>query len=186
MKLLFAELFIKTIWMNEKQYKFKTIWFHQVEDTHALNSLKITFKEGNRDPDIHCQHYVCWWLGDVRIHDISRHDIDLIYLENGRAWEVLTHWGWLMHICLSNLTIIGSDKGLSLGRHQAIIWTNAGILSIGPLGTNFSEISIKIYTFSFKVMYFKLSAKWQPFCLSLTMLKCLLCIHHERRTCPSS
>ena len=28
-------------------------------------------------------------------------------------------------------------------RHQAIIWTNAGLLSIGALGTNFSEILIK-------------------------------------------
>ena len=31
------------------------------------------------------------------------------------------------------------------GRRQAIIWSNAGILSIGPLGTNFSEIVIKIH-----------------------------------------
>ena len=28
-----------------------------------------------------------------------------------------------------------------------IIWTNAGILLIGPLGTNFSEILIEIYIF---------------------------------------
>ena len=34
-----------------------------------------------------------------------------------------------------NLTIIGSDNGLSPGRRQAITWTNAGILLIGPLGT---------------------------------------------------
>ena len=31
----------------------------------------------------------------------------------------LTHWGWVTHICISNLTIIGSDNGLSLGRRQA-------------------------------------------------------------------
>ena len=30
------------------------------------------------------------------------------------------------------------------GRRQAIIWTNAGILSIESLGTNFSEILIEI------------------------------------------
>ena len=30
------------------------------------------------------------------------------------------------------ITIIGSDNGLWSGRHQAIIWTNAGILLIGP------------------------------------------------------
>ena len=35
---------------------------------------------------------------------------------------------------------IGSDNGLSPGRRQAIIWTNAGILLIEPLWTNFSEI----------------------------------------------
>ena len=43
-------------------------------------------------------------------------------------------------------------------------WTNADLLSNGPLRTNFSENWIKILTFSFKKMNFKmLSAKWQPF-----------------------
>ena len=46
----------------------------------------------------------------------------------------------MTHICIGNLTSIGSDNGLSPGRRQAIIWTNAGILLIGLLGTNFSEI----------------------------------------------
>ena len=59
----------------------------------------------------------------------------------------LNHWGRVTHICVGNLTIIGSDNGLSPGRRQAIIWINAGILLIGPLGTNFSEILIKIITF---------------------------------------
>ena len=59
----------------------------------------------------------------------------------------LTHWGRMTHICVSKLNIIGSDNGLSLGRCQAIIWTNAGILLIGPIGTNFSEILSEIHTF---------------------------------------
>ena len=76
-----------------------------------------------------------------------------------------------MHICISKLTIIGPDNGLSPGRHQAIKGTSAGILLIRPLGTNFSEILIGIQTFSFKKMYLKmLSAKWQPFCLGLNVL----------------
>ena len=83
----------------------------------------------------------------------------------------LTHWGQVMHICVSKLTIIGPENGLSPGRHQAIIGTNAGILLIRPLGTNFSEILIGIQTFSFKKMYLKmLSAKWRPFCLGLNVL----------------
>ena len=48
--------------------------------------------------------------------------------------------------------IIGSDNGLSPGRPQAIIWTNASILLIEPLGANFSEILIEVLTFSFKKM----------------------------------
>ena len=43
------------------------------------------------------------------------------------------------HICISKITIIGSDDGLSPGQCQAIIQTNAGILFIHTLGTNFSE-----------------------------------------------
>ena len=35
----------------------------------------------------------------------------------------------MTHICVSDLTSIGSDDGLSPGQRQAIIWTNAGILS---------------------------------------------------------
>ena len=85
---------------------------------------------------------------------------------------LLTHWGRVTHICVGKLTIIGSDNGLSPGRRQAIIWTNDGILLIGPLGTNFNEISIGIQTFSFKKMHFKMSsAKWRPFCLGLNVLK---------------
>ena len=60
---------------------------------------------------------------------------------------------------------IGSDNCLSPGRRQAITYTNAEISLIGPLGTNFSEIGIKIQNFSSMKMHLKmLSGKWQPFC----------------------
>ena len=59
----------------------------------------------------------------------------------------LTHWGRVTHICVDNLTVIGSDNGLSPGRRQTIIWANAGILLIRTLGTNFSEILSEIRAF---------------------------------------
>ena len=37
-----------------------------------------------------------------------------------------------MHVCVSNLSITGSDIGLLPGRRQAIIWTSAGISLIEP------------------------------------------------------
>ena len=79
----------------------------------------------------------------------------------------------MTHICVSKLTIIGSDNGLSPGRRQAIVWTNAEILLIRPLGTNLSEILFEILTFSLKKMRLKVSsAKWRPFCLGLNVLSC--------------
>ena len=77
----------------------------------------------------------------------------------------------MTHICVSKLTIIGSDNGLSPDRRQTIIWTNAGLLLIVILGTNFSEILIEILTFSFAKMRLKeSSAKWRPFSLGLNVL----------------
>ena len=51
-----------------------------------------------------------------------------------------------MHRC------IGTGKELSSIRHQDITWNIADSLSIASLGTNFSEILIRIQSFSFKNM----------------------------------
>ena len=125
--------------------------------------------------------------------------------ERGPRWHMLqwigsslvTHWGQVTHICVSKLTTtIGSDNGVSPGRRQAVIWTNDGILLIGHLGTNFSEILIGIHISmvscqkgptrhayawqigpfwqdTFDVFIKKciktLSAKWRPFCPGLNV-----------------
>ena len=95
----------------------------------------------------------------------------LFCYEFGLLGTYLTHWGRVTHICVGELTIIVSDNGLLPGRRQAIIWINDGILLIGPYGTNFSEILIKILVFSFTKMSLKVpSAKWRPFCLGLNVL----------------
>ena len=100
--------------------------------------------------------------------------------------SVLTQCGRVTHVCVGKLAIIGSDNGLSPGRRQAIIWTNAGILLIELLGTNFSEILVRIQAFSFKKMHLKMSsAKWRPFCLSLKVLTqcCLMTPNHYPDQC---
>ena len=78
---------------------------------------------------------------------------------------------WSGSVSVQIMCGIGSDNGLSPGRRQAIIWTNAGILLIRTLGTNFSEILGEIHSFSFSKMPLKMSsAKWRPFCLGLNVL----------------
>ena len=77
----------------------------------------------------------------------------------------ITHWGRMMHIWVSKVTTIGSDNGLSPDRSQTIIWTNTGILLIGPLGTNLNE-----------------SANWRQFCLGL---KVVSLVPRQSRDCSN-
>ena len=87
-------------------------------------------------------------------------------------YDYLSHWGRVTHTCVGKLTITGSDNGLSSGRHQAIIRTNAGILLIGTLGTNFSEFLSKIQTFLLKKIRLKMSsAKCCSFRRGLNVLR---------------
>ena len=88
-----------------------------------------------------------------------------------------------MHICVTrpqwvnlyasvNWVIIISENGLSPVQHQAIVSTSTDVLSIGPLGTNFSEIQIKVQQFSYKTRNLKMSsAKHGQFCLDLNVFK---------------
>ena len=65
-----------------------------------------------------------------------------------------------MYVCIYapvNKTIIRSDTGLLPVWNQAIIWASASKLSIGPLGTTFSEIQIKIQH-SFKKANLKMAS----------------------------
>ena len=83
----------------------------------------------------------------------------------------LTHWGRVTHICVGKLTIIGSDNGLLPGRCQAIIWNNAGILLIAPLGTNQWYHNRNSYIFilenAFENIIWKMVAIWsQPQCVN--------------------
>ena len=98
--------------------------------------------------------YQCHNLRQTACKSMSRH-MDYCKI------SILTHWGWVMHICIDKLTIIGSENGLSSGQRQAIIWTNAGILLFLTLGTNVSEILSQIYIFSLKIMHLNMSSeKW--------------------------
>ena len=105
---------------------------------------------------------------------------------NQISWDLgLTHWGRVTHICVGKLTIIGSDNGLSPERRQAIIWTNARIVLIGPLGTTFSEILIEIQTFPLKKIRLKISsAKCCSFRLGLNVLRCVSDGYHILHSTP--
>ena len=122
---------------------------------------------------------------------------NIIKSGNRTHGPALTHWGRVTHICVCKLTTIGSDNGLSPGRRQAIIWSNAGILLDWTLGTNFSDILSEIDAFSFKQMRLKMSSgKWRPYCLGLNVLikkwlcysghRVALVVHRAQKSVPDS
>ena len=99
------------------------------------------------------------------INAISK--ILLIFLKHWRLVIGLAHSGQVMHICVGNLTIIGSDNARSAPSHYLNQCWN---IANWPLGTNFSEILIEINKFSFKQMHLMSSGKWRPFYLGLNVL----------------
>ena len=136
--------------------------------------MELLSGECNRNPLRISEHWFRQWLDALQQRAITwaNDDWDLCHYMASLGHNLFTHWGRVTHKCVGNLTIIGPDNGLLPGQRQAIIWTKAGILLIGPLGTNVSEILIAILTFSFKKMHLKASsAKWRPFFLSLNVLK---------------
>ena len=115
------------------------IWHNEVPDNYSSPAPIIMSVDRN---------IVGRWTSDI--------SYELIEAE----WRIYASLNWV---------IIGSDNGLSPVRCQAIIWTNAGILLIGPLGTSCCELLIGIQTFSFKKLNLKTSsAKWRLFCLGLS------------------
>ena len=129
---------------------------------HAIEhvSLYQTFNVRNT-PISHPQGWAVWCNAYCIFHQDSHYIADSTHAS----------LRWLIHICVSKSTIIVPDNGLSPGRRQAIIWTNAEIWLVRTLGTNFSEILSEIHIFSFKNMHLKMSsAKWQPFYLGLNVL----------------
>ena len=91
----------------------------------------------------------------------SRSHMAFTFLEEAVMFA-LTHWSRVRHICVNKLAIIDSSNDSSPGQRQAIIWTKAGILVIGPLETNFSDILIEIQIFiqgnAFENVVFEIAA----------------------------
>ena len=132
---------------------------------------------------LHSSLFELWW--EFQYNSKCSYIWNHAYCQTSNIRHILTHWGRVTHICVSKLTIIGSDNGLSADGRQATIWNNAEILLIRPLGTNFNEMSIEILTFSWMKMRLKvLSAKWRPFCLGLNVLKGKKIVDHSVGASP--
>ena len=117
-----------------------------------------------------------WCLNQERLESLRFHTI--IFYNRYSKFIYL-----YMRKCSWNYRLQGREHNLGSGRQDLNHWgewliyasvnytANAGILSIGSLRTNFSEILIKIHTLSFKKMHLNMSSgKYRPSCLGLNVL----------------
>ena len=103
------------------------------------------------DPTLHTKlHYDLWKWNTILCEDIQFDNFFNLKTFNSSLPSVT-----YMSV---NWVSIGSGNGLLPVRCRDITWSNTGILSIGLLGTNFSENRIGILPFSFKKMHLKLSS----------------------------
>ena len=91
-----------------------------------------------------------------------------------------------MHICIGNLTVIGSDNGLSPHQCQAVIWTNPGILLNGPLGRNFEQwhFNKNSYIFIQDNSFENVICKMVPILSRLQCVNTCLCLMAYGGSCP--
>ena len=155
---IIAGVVCSILWLTVTSYcqRFTRIWSTYIKHFWVNNRV--------------CKFYKHCCIFSIAVIFIIHETLPSVSFSTGFN-NVLTHWGRVTHICVSRLTTIGSDNGLSPSRRQAIIWNNAGILLIGILGINFSEIVSEIHIFSYKKMRLKMSSgKWRQFCLRLNVL----------------
>ena len=84
-----------------------------------------------------------------------------------RTLNGLTHWGRVMHICISKLTIIGSENGL-VTSHYLNQWWNIVNRTLGnKLQWNLNQ---NLYILIQGNALENVVWKWRPFCLSFNEL----------------
>ena len=127
---------------------------------YALWASEMDIRELQIMDDVSMFSMICLWISNHFSSQIPAPETLRVYISLGYAHYLhhprrrllpvitailanlnkLTHWGRVTHISVSKLTITSSDNGLSPGRRQIIIWTNAGILLIwNKLQWNFNR-----------------------------------------------
>ena len=105
------------------------------------------------DPLLHIQTLLQWTICPQKVH-------------THRSKRHTSEW----HMFFGKIIFIGLDNGLSPGRRQAFVWTNAGKLLIGPFGNKLQWYYNRNHYISLKMCLKMSSGKYRPFCLGLNTL----------------
>ena len=92
-------------------------------------------------------------------------NVSIWWRHHDKRWSGVKTWQWkpdrsftparvtyqslVTHICVKNKPIIGWDNGMSPVCYQAIVWTNAGWLIVGPM--EFAELCKQYFVYIFRI-----------------------------------
>ena len=130
---------------------YSTVYSAQIKKTTKLRVTGLCAKNSPGTGEFPAQmasnavNVSIWW----------RHHRILLSAPPGQGWHIFVR---------IEVIVFSSEDGLSPFGRQFDILINAGLFSIGPIGTNFGDILLGIHNISSKKMYLrKASAKWHHF-----------------------
>ena len=105
----------------------------------------------------------CLWSVFCPLLNMLTQECSVLYLDTMKSNNTLTRWGGVMHICISKLTIIGSDNGLLAPSH----YLNQCWNIVNSNLRNKLQLKLQQNSYiSFRKMHLNVSSvKWQQFCL---------------------
>ena len=109
--------------LEEKVHVYNTVSLISGEKCQEIHRIEDIL---NRHSDEGISVRISNWMMSVVAVPCTEYSV--VMLSVITRLILLTYWDRVMHICISKLTIIGSNNGLSPGRRQAFIWTSAGVL----------------------------------------------------------
>ena len=121
----------------------------------GISVMKMGWSAGDCPPLRKDFNYLCRFIMKKWYSNWIRNDSNWILRFIKIERKMSNHCVLMKPSRVLDLCNIVSGNGLSTVWHQAIIWANADLLSIGPLRTNFGEIAIKAREFWFGTMHLK-------------------------------
>ena len=112
--------------LNETMHSYEKVVMLNHFNSHNPNKMLLIIIESAAILYFAVDYYVGQNIHGSIFQFANWHIIGVVSVR--KTYKILTHWGQVTQICVSNLTTIGSDNDLSPGGRQAIIWTDAGIL----------------------------------------------------------
>ena len=137
--------------VDENHLVKQALEFHKSERYNEIsynNGINIYIFKWHTGKIFQQHHLKSLMVGHVNSHYFIGHTV-YIMINNDQKSSTMPSEAYVS----MNWVIIGSGNGLLPVRHQAIAWTNAGLMSIAYKGPNFKELWTKIHKIHLRILF---------------------------------